>query len=101
MHALEVGLAGQRDQRRAVQERVGDGRYEVGGARPERPQAYSRAAGQATVRVGHVGAALLVADGDELDRRIGQRFVQVERLLAWDAENVLDAFGLEALDEHF
>ena len=68
---------------------------------PERAQAHAGAAGQPAVGVGHVRAALLVADRHELNRRIGQRFVQVKRLLARDAEHVLDALGLQALDEHF
>ena len=100
VHPLEVGLAGERDERRAIEERVGDRGDEVRGARTERAEAHAGAAGQPPVRVGHVGAALLVADGDELDRGVGQRLVEVERLLAGDAEHVLDALGLEALDEH-
>ena len=48
MHPLEVGLAGERDQRRAVEERVGDGGDEVRGARARacpgrRPRARSAA----------------------------------------------------------
>ena len=40
-----------------------------------------------------------MAHRDELDRGVRQRLVEVERLLARDAEDVLDALGLEALDE--
>ena len=65
VHPLEVGLAGQRDERRAVEEGVADGGDEVHRARPERAQADAGAAGQAPVHVGHVGPALLVANGDE------------------------------------
>ena len=39
VHALEVALAGERDQRRAVEEGVGDRRDEVRGARAERAEA--------------------------------------------------------------
>ena len=99
VHALEVALAGQRDERRAVEERVGDAGDEVGRARPERAEADAGAPGQAPVHVGHVGAALLVADGDERDRGVLERLVEVQRLLARDAEDVLDALGLEALHE--
>ena len=88
MHALEVGLTGQSDERSAIQERVGDRRDQVRRARAEGPQADAGPAGQTAVGVGHVRAALLVADGDELDRRIGQRLVQVERFLARDPEHV-------------
>ena len=44
MHALEVALAGERDERRAVQERVGDAGDEVRGARAERAEADAGAA---------------------------------------------------------
>ena len=58
------------------------------------------AAGEAPVDVGHVGPALLVAHRHELDRGVGERLVEVERLLARDPEDVLDALGLQTLDEH-
>ena len=99
VHPLEVGLPGERDERGAVEERVGDRRDEVRRARPERAEADARAARQAPVHVRHVGAALLVPDGHERDRRVLERLVEVQRLLARDAEHVLDALGLEALDE--
>ena len=99
VHALEVALPGQGDERRTVEVGVGDRRDEVERAGPERAQAHAGATGQAAVDVGHVGAALLVAHGHELDRRTRERLVQVERLLARDAEDVRDALGLEALDE--
>ena len=64
---------------------------------PERAEADAGRAREAAVHVGHVGAALLVAHGDELDRRSVERLVEIERLLARDAEDVPDALGLEAL----
>ena len=72
---------------------------EVRRAGPERAQADARALGEPPVHVGHVRTALLVADGDEGDARALQRLVEIQRLLARDAEDVLDALGLEALDE--
>ena len=99
VHPLEVGLAGERDDRRAVEEGVADRGHEVHRARAERAEADARAAGQPAVHVGHVGAALLVADRDERDARVGQRLVEVERLLARDPEDVPHALGLEALHE--
>ena len=99
VHALEVGLAGQHDHRRAVQERVGDTGHEVRRARAERAQADAGGAGQTAVHVGHVRTSLLVAHGHELDRRPRERLVEIQRLLARDAEHAADAFGLEALDE--
>ena len=99
VHALEVALAGERHERRAVEVGVGHRGDEVQRPGAERAEADAGVAGEAAVDVGHVGAALLVADRDELDRRARQRLVQVERLLAGDAEHVPDALGLEALDE--
>jgi hypothetical protein len=99
VHALEVRLAGERDHRRAVQERVGDPGHEVGRPRPQRAEAHARRAGEPAVHVGHVRTALLVADGHELHARSLERLVEIQRLLARDAEYVLDALGLEALHE--
>ena len=66
---------------------------------PERAEADAGALGQAAVHVRHVGAALLVANRNEVDRRVGERLVEVERLLARDAEDVLDALHLQAFHE--
>ena len=66
---------------------------------PSVPRQTPGAAGQPPVHVGHVRPALLVADGDEGDRGLVERRVEVERLLAGDPEHVPHALGLEALDE--
>ena len=100
VHALQVALAGERHQRRAVQVGVGHRGGQVQRAGAERAQAHAGVAGQAAVGVGHVAAALLVADGDEVDRRARERLVQVQGLLTRDAEDVLDPLGLQALHEH-
>ena len=100
MHALEVALPGEGDERRAVQVGVGHCRDEVRGPRPQGAEADAGAAGEAPVHVGHVGAALLVAHGHELDRRVRERLVEVERLLAGDAEDEPHTLGFEALHEH-
>src|SRR5215208_7046808 len=84
---------------RVIQERVGDRGDQVRGARPERAEADAGALGEPPVHVGHVRTALLVADGDEGDARALQRLVEIQGLLARNAEYVLDALGLEALDE--
>ena len=72
VHPLEVALAGERDERRTVEVGVGDGRHEVRRAGPERAEADAGVAGEAAVDVGDVRAALLVADRDELDRRVAR-----------------------------
>jgi hypothetical protein len=99
VHPLQIALAGERHERRAVEVGVRHGGDEVERARAERSEADPGAAGEPAPHVGHVGAALLVPDRDELDRRARQRVVQVERLLARYAEYVLDALGLEAFHE--
>ncbi len=99
VHPLEVALARERHERSAIEIGVRHGGDEVERARPQRSQTDPGAVSQAPPHVGHVGAALLVPDRDELDRRPRQRFVQVERLLARNAEHVLHALGLEALHE--
>ena len=66
---------------------------------PSVPRQTPARCGQPPVHVGHVGAALLVANRYERDRGVLERLVEVERLLARDAEDVADALGLEALHE--
>ena len=73
VHTLEVGLTGQGDERGAVQERIGDCRDQVGGARAEGPEADTGPPGEPADGVGHVRAALLVAHRDELNRGVGER----------------------------
>ena len=99
VHALHVALPGERHQRGAVEEGVGHARDQVHRAGPQGAEADARPAGEAAVHVGHVGAALLMAHGHELHARARERLVQVERLLARDAEHALHSLGLEALDE--
>ena len=99
MHPLEVALAGERDERCAVEVGVRHRGHQVHRARAERAEADAGATGEPPVYVRHVGAALFVADRHELDRGVGQRLVEIERLLAGDPEDVLDALRLETLDE--
>ena len=72
VHALEVALAGEGHERRAVEVGVGHRGDEVQRAGAERAEADARAPGQAPVHVRHVGAALLVAHRDELDRGVAR-----------------------------
>ncbi len=100
VHPLQVGLAGECDERGSVQVGVGHGSDEVRRARSEGAEAHARSARQPPVGVGHVGAALLVPNRNELNRRIGQRLAQIERLLARNPEHEPNALRLQALDEH-
>ena len=100
---VELGrgrLAGDRDHRRAVQERVGHAGDEVRGARTERAHRDRGTAGQAAVDVGHERRALLVAGRDVADGFVArQRVEDVHRLLAGHREDVVAALGGEAVDE--
>ena len=100
VHAFEVRLAGKGDQRGAIQERVGDGGDQVGRARAEGPEAHTGSARESADCVGHVGAALLMANGHELNRGGGEGFAQIKRLLTGYSEYVANTLGFKALDEH-
>ena len=84
---------------RAVEVRIGDPGDEVRGAGPERGQADPGATGEPTPHIGHERGRLFVAYGNELDGRAGERVVDVERLLARDAEYVAHALTRETADE--
>ncbi len=100
VHAGEGDLPGQRHQGRLVERGVADAGGQVGGAGTERREAHAGLAGEAPVGVGHERGALLVTHRHERDLLgVIQRLAEVQRLLAGDAEDVLGALGLEALDE--
>src|SRR5215469_9612361 len=63
VHALDVGLTREGDQRGAIQEGVGHGSDQVRRPWAEGSEAYARAARQSAVGVRHISPALLVADG--------------------------------------
>jgi hypothetical protein len=92
-------LAGDRDDRRAIEIRVGQAGGEVRRPRPEGRQAHPRLAREPPPDVRHEGGRLLVADGDETDGRVEEGVVQVEGLLAGHAEDVAHALPLEAADQ--
>src|SRR5665811_1324792 len=96
VHAGEVDLPGERDERRVVEVGVADAGRQVCGPGPKGRETDAGVAGQAAVGVGHEGGALLVARGDEGDAlRPVESLVEVEGLLAGNAEDVLDALALE------
>ena len=93
-------LAGDRDHRRAVEERVGHAGDEVRGARAERAHRDGGTAGQPAMDVGHERRALLVAGRHVADALVArQRVEDVHRLLAGHGEDVLAALGGKAVDE--
>jgi len=90
-----------RDDGRAVHVRVRNAGDEVGGARAERGHANARAPGEAAIHIRHERRALLVVAGDELDRAAEQCIHHVDVLFTRNAEDVLHAFVLQALDQKF
>src|SRR5690606_17286373 len=75
-------------------------RHEIGGAGAERREADAGLAGMAAVSRRHEARALLMPGQDQADLlRSAETVEQVEILFAGDAENIFDAFFLQALDE--
>jgi len=100
LRLLDRLLAGDHQDRHAAELGIGRGSDEVGRARPQRRQAHAGLAGVTAIGRGHEAGALLVPGQHQLDfRGARQRVEEVEVLLPRHAENVLAAFGLEALDE--
>ena len=99
VEACRRTLSGDGDDRSAVHVGVGHARDEVGRARAERRHAHAGTARQAPVHVGHEGRPLLVMGRHELDRAVEQRVHDIDVLFAGNAEDVLDTFVLQALDE--
>ena len=94
-------LSGNRHDRRAIHVRVGDAGDEVCRPGTQGGHAHPSAPGQATVHVSHERGALLVVRGDELDGTVQQCIHHVDVFFAGNAEDVLDTFVLQALDEQF
>jgi hypothetical protein len=95
-----TGLAGQRDERRAIEVGVGDAGHEVGCAGSEGGHRDRRASGQAPVDVGHECRALLVAGRNVANPvRAREGVENVERLLAGHREDPFATLCLEAFDE--
>ncbi|MEY4583021.1 MAG: hypothetical protein RL701_7724 [Pseudomonadota bacterium] len=66
---------------------------EIRGAGTECGQAHARSTGQSTIRRRHECSGLLVSCDDEVDRRLPQRFENVEVFLTRHRENALNALG--------
>ncbi len=87
-------LAGDRDERDAVEHGCGEAGDEVGRAGAGGRHAHARAARGAGVAVGHVGGALLVADQDVVDGgEVAQGVVDGEDRAAGVAEDRGRAFA--------
>ena len=73
---------------------------DVGHAGAGDDEAGGRAAGGAGIAVGHEARALLVARGDVADAGVRQAAIELDRVHAGDAEDGVDAVGLQDLDQH-
>ena len=91
-------LAREHDHRRRVHVSVGDAGDGVGRAGARGDQHDAGASTHARIAFGHVGRALFVADEDVLDLRVEQRVVSGQDGAAGIAEDYIDAFGDQALD---
>ena len=97
---LEPGLAGDRDERRAVERGVRDAGEQVRGAGPERGEADPGVRAQPARDVGHERGTLLVPDDDLGDlRAVFECEAEGQRLLARKREHVADALVLEAFHD--
>ena len=92
-------LAADHDHRRGVHQRREQAGHGVGRSRAGGDQHDAGPPGRARVSVRHVGRALLVAHQDQLDRGVDQRVEDRHRRAAGEAEDVLHALALEALDQ--
>ncbi len=89
------GLAGDADHRDRVGERGVEAGDHVGAGRAGGADADADVAGDPGPAVGRVRAALFVADGDVPDRAVLQRRVERQDRRAGDAEDGVDALGLQ------
>jgi hypothetical protein len=90
-------LAGERDDRRAVQVRVRHAGDEVGRARSEGRETRPGQAGAARHRLGHERRIRLVLREDELETRLAEALDEVDDLSTGVTEDVADARGAEAI----
>ncbi len=92
-------LARQDDHRSGIHVGVDDSGDGVGGAGAGGDEHDAGASADAGIALGHVGRALFMADEDVLDLRVEERVVGREDGAAGIAEDYIDAFGNEALDD--
>jgi hypothetical protein len=92
-------LPRQQHHRHRAQLRIRGAGREVQRARPQRRDADSGATGEPAVRRRHERRRLLVPRQHQLDLRIAQRFDDIQVLFTRHAENAVDAFVLECLDQ--
>ena len=91
-------LAGQHDHRGGIHVGVGDAGDGVGRAGAGGNEHDAGPSADARIALGHVSRALFVADEDVLDLRVEESVVGRQDRAAGIAEDDIDAFGNQALD---
>ena len=94
-----VGVAGECNHRRPGVQPFDEAGHQVGGARPERAVAHTRAVGDAGIGFGGKGAAALVVDQKVPHAELGQRVVEGQELKPAHPEHRPDAGEPEHLGE--
>ncbi len=90
-----------RDNRTAIDQRVGEAGAEIEGCRAARRHAHARPLRHPRIGLRHVGRALLVACIDQADAFLDAARFGIEHRPAHDEEQILDALRLEAPGEDF
>ena len=96
---IGVEIAGDGDQRRAVEPGVADAGREIGGAGPERRDAKPGRAGHPAGHVGGKAGRALMRGQHEIDAALAHRLHQRQHVAARNAEAARDAGGLERGDD--
>ena len=99
LEAVDRQLAGERDDRRAIEVRVRDAGHEVGRARPEGRETDARRPGAARHRLGHEGRAGLVPREHELEAGLAETLDEVHHLAARVPEDVPYTRGAQAFPD--
>ena len=94
-------LGGEHHDRAGVHEGGVDAGERVGGTRAAGDERDTDLAGLAGVAIGHVGRTLFMAGEDYLNIRIENCVEHRDGGTTRIAENSVDAFALEAFDDHF
>ena len=93
-------LAGDCHQRNRIEFGIGDGRQQVGGARPRRCHAYRWHAGGARHPLRHEAAALFVPSQHMVDLRLRERVINWQNRAAGNAGNGANALAFKQADDN-
>jgi hypothetical protein len=85
----------------AVGVRFGEGGGDIGQTGATDDDSDSRLAAGASIAIGHETRALLVTDSAVLNRRVAQRRIDWDRVVAGDAEDVPDTLPFQTADDRF